>query len=118
MMCERDEIAGLPGESGVTQLAGGCLDAVLVAQSGNIHSFNMQGNIKLIAESATKFRPIMGIGTDAVVDVQGGKPPFETRREGMQQMQQNDGIHAAAQADQEVTALGKKRRQARRNGIS
>jgi len=36
----------------------------------------------------------------------------------MQQMQQHDRIHAAAQTDEDVTVLGEKRRKARRDGVS
>jgi hypothetical protein len=52
------------------------------------------------------------------MDMQGGKPPVEPGSQHVQQMQQHDRIHAAAQANEDVTVLGKKRREARRNSVS
>jgi hypothetical protein len=52
------------------------------------------------------------------MNMQGGKFPLETRSKRVQQMQQHDGIHAAAQTDKDVTVTGKKRRKARRNSVS
>jgi hypothetical protein len=52
------------------------------------------------------------------MDMQGGKLPGKAGSKRVQQMQQHDGIHAAAQTDKDVIVTGKKRRQARRNSVS
>ena len=80
--------------------------------------FDVQRNVVLCAESGAEIRPRIGVRTDAVMDVQGGKQPVEAGSKRVQQMQQHDGIHAAAQADKDMTATGKKRRETHRNSVS
>ena len=52
------------------------------------------------------------------MDMQSREFPLEARRKGVQQVQQHDGIHAAAQANENLTMPGKKRRETRRDGVS
>ena len=91
---------------------------MFVAQRGDIDAFDVQRNVVPSAESGAEIRPRIGVRTDAVMDMQGGKLPLEAGSKRVQQMQQHDGIHAAAQTDQDVTVPGKKRREARRNSVS
>lgn len=118
MMGQRDVVAGLPGESGVAQFTRSRLDAVLVTQRCDVDALDMQRDALAGAKIGAEIRPRIGVRADAVMDMQSGKPPLETRSEDMQQMQQNDGIHTAAQTDEDVTVPGKKRREVRRNGFS
>lgn len=118
MVCQRYGVAVRSGESGMAQLACGCFDPVPVAQRSNIDMVEMQRDAIAHAQIAAEIGPRIGIRTDAMVDMQGGKPPFEAGRKRVQQMQQHDRIHAAAQADQYMTARGKQRRETRRNGVS
>jgi hypothetical protein len=118
MVRQRDEISGMPGQGRVAQLARGRFDAVIIAQRRDVHAFDLQRDAVSRAKLDAEIRPGVGIGADAVMDVQGGKAPFEAWREEMQQVQQHDRIHAAAQADEDAAVPGKKRREARRNGVS
>lgn len=116
VMRECDEVARLPGECRMAQLACRRFDAVL-AQRGNVHRFDMQRNGVLRAEPGTEIRPGIGVLADAVMDVQCGKPPRKTRCELVQQVQQHHGIDSAAQADQDGTVRGNQRRETRGNSV-
>jgi hypothetical protein len=102
----------------MAQLARSRLDAMLVSQPGDIDAFDVQRNAVLCAKSSAEIRPRIGVRTDTVMDMQGGKLPVETWSKRVQQMQQHDRIHTAAQTDKDVTVAGKKRRKARRNDVS
>jgi hypothetical protein len=52
------------------------------------------------------------------MNVQCGKSPLKTWRNGVQKVQQNDGVHSAAQTDEDVAVWWKKRREALRYGLS
>ena len=102
----------------MAQLARRRLDAMFVTQAGDIDAFDVQRNVVLYAKSGAEIRPHIGVRADTVMDMQGGKLPVEAGSKRVQQMQQHDRIHAAAQTDKDVTVTGKKRRQARRNSVS
>ena len=53
-----------------------------------------------------------------MMDVQGGQAPLKSWRESMQQVQQHDGVHAAAQTNEDVTVLRKKRPESGRDSVS
>ena len=112
MVRQRYEIACLPGKCRMAQLARCRLDAVF-AQRCNINVFDMQRNGVLRAKSGAEIRPRIGIGTDAMMNMQCGESPEKTRRKPAQQVQQHDGINPAAQADQDGTVRGKQRRDLR-----
>ena len=118
MMRQCNEIALLPGESSMAQLARSGFDTVIGLQRGDVDAFDMQRDVEPNAKSGAEVRPSIGIGTDPVMDMQCGKLPLEAGSKGVQQVQQHDGIHAAAQTDEDLTVSGKQRRQARRDGVS
>ena len=118
MMCQRNEIAFMRGKRSMTQLARSGFDTVIGLQRGDIDAFDVQRDIESNAKPGAEIRPCIGVRTDAVMDMQGGKLPLEARRKAEQHMQQHDGIHAATQANEDLTVSGKKRRQARRDGVS
>ena len=96
---QRHKITRLRCERRVAQLARRRFDAV-TAQRRDIYMLDMQGDLVTRAQAGAEFRPRIGIRADAVMDMQCGKPPGETRSEFMQQMQQHHRVHPAAQADQ------------------
>ena len=114
VMRQRDEVARLPGKRRMAQLARRRFDTVR-AQRGNVYMFDMQRNGVARTESDTEIRPRIGVGADAMMDMQGGKLPGITRRELLQQVQQHNGINPAAQADQDGAVRGEQRRNLRRD---
>ncbi len=58
----------------MAQLARRSFDAVF-AQRGNVHMFDKQRNGVTCAKSGAEIRPPIGVGADAVMNVQCGKRP-------------------------------------------
>jgi hypothetical protein len=69
------------------------------------------------AQFGAKIRPCIRIRANTVMDMQGGQVPLKTRRKSMQQVQQHDRVHAAAQTKENVTVLRKKRPQSSRDSV-
>jgi hypothetical protein len=118
MVSQRNAVAFLVEKSSVAQFACGGLYAMIGSQGGDIDLLDVQRNIQTRAVSSAETRPVISIRADSMMHMQGGQPPFEARCQSVQQMQQHDRIHAAAQTDEDVTMPGKMRRESRRNGIS
>ena len=66
---------------------------------------DLQGNVAARAQVGTERRPGIGLRADAVMDVQRAQAPLVSRGKLVQQVQQDNGINTAAQAQQDGTTL-------------
>jgi hypothetical protein len=102
----------------MSELACRSLDTMIVSQRGDIDTLDLQRDIVLSAQFDTKLSPSIRVGADAVMNVQCGESPLKTWRNEVQKVQQNDGVHSAAQTDEDVAVWWKKRREVLRYGLS
>ena len=79
----------------VTRFAGGGFDASSCGADGNF--FDAQGDAEACAVAAAEIEPAVGIGVQAVVDVDGGQFGVQAAFELREDVQQDDGIKPAAE---------------------
>jgi hypothetical protein len=84
----------------------------IVALAFDIDPHNLQGNRPGIAQRLAKAGPSIGLGTQAMVDVQG----LDGAPKGVGNMQQDDRIDAAGEPDDQSRARGRVTIQAGRSG--
>jgi hypothetical protein len=81
----------------------------LLAQGRDVDTFQMEGDVVTRTALFAKISPSIGIGTDAVMDMQSGELPGIATRQMMHDMQQYDGIHPAAERNEYRTIRGNQR---------
>ncbi len=64
-----------------------------------------------LAQCSAERCPFVGTRADAVIHMQGGEFPVAKGNKPGQEMQQHDGIHSAAQTQQNRTAVGNQGRE-------